>query len=144
LFDSGSPKRMRTRTTLYDTTPADARKGQESGGQEQTRKYAPRIDDKSLSKSGALSVRLNRRLTHFPIPITGRSRCGIHRWCCFEKFHSVVECEDCHARLCMDCYKLFHTTPDLPSEKESLRQSFTHEWSLKSDTSKKTKGSSTR
>jgi hypothetical protein len=135
-FDAGSEERLTTRRRTAATAASEK---QESGG----KRYAPRFNDKSLSEHGALSVRLNRGYTHYPIPITGRLRCGIHRWCGFEKFHSVVECEDCGVTLCMDCYKLFHTTPDLPSEKETLRISFTHESSLKSDSSNKKKVPST-
>ncbi len=102
-------KRMKrgTRTTTPTTTPADVSRKQ---GQ-----YTLRFDDKSLSEHGALSARLNRAFAHFPLPSTGRKRCGLHRWCGFEKFRFVVECKDCSAAPCVDCYKVLHTKTDLPS-----------------------------
>jgi hypothetical protein len=134
---SGSAKRMKrgTTTATPTTTPTNA-----SGKRGQ---YTPRFDDKSLSEHGALSARLNRAFTHLPLESVGRKRCGLHRWCGFERFRSVVECEDCSVALCIPCYKVFHTTPDIPSQKQSLRDSFIEERSSKKDGSQNKKAPTT-
>jgi hypothetical protein len=102
---SGSAKRMKRGTRT--TAPIDARK--------KRRKYSLRFYAKSLSECRALSARLNRAFTHFPLPSVGRKRCGLHWWFGFEKFEWVVESKDCSAAPCVDCYKVLHTKTDLPS-----------------------------
>jgi hypothetical protein len=100
---------------------------------------AVRFNDNTLAKDGALSIRLNRGFTHFPFEVSKRTRCGLHRWCGFEKFQSVVQCQDCEVPLCIACYVVFHTTTDLVSEKSSLQLTFKHEWSLKPEPNNKKK-----
>jgi hypothetical protein len=81
-----------------------------------------------MSQHGSYGeMRLNRAFTHFPIPVGGRVRCGLHRWCNVEKFGGVVECEDCKVVLCTACYKLFHTCDDMLAKKKQLIKQFHQE-----------------
>jgi hypothetical protein len=128
----GSAKRTRT-------SPSESSQ-QTKGGV----KHRVRFNDNTLAQHGALCMRLNRGFTHWPMEVTNRTRCGLHRWCGFEKFQSVVQCEDCEVPLCIRCYQLFHKTVDLVGEKSSLQATFTQEWSLKPEPNNKKKSSSTR
>jgi hypothetical protein len=128
---SHSPKRMRSSPGNDSSKKGDAGR-------------RVMFDDRTLTEDGVLGIRLSRAFTHFPTECTSRTRCGIHGWCGFEKFQSVVRCQDCHAALCIGCYQLFHMTTDLPSEKSKLLQTILrHERSLKGYSSNKKKAPST-
>ena len=34
--------------------------------------------------------------------------------------HCILICPDCNVSLCVDCYELFHTIPDLPAHKKEI------------------------
>ena len=109
-----SQKRMAT----DNLSPVDAGK----------KRRRAKVTDAAMSQQGSYGdMRLNRSFTHFPIPVSGRVRCMIHRWCNVEKFGGVVECEDCKVTLCLACYKMFHTCNDMMANKKELMQQFHQE-----------------
>jgi hypothetical protein len=87
-----------------------------------------KFTDAAMSKQGSYGdMRLNRAFMHLPIPVSGRVRCAIHRWCNVEKMGSLVECEDCKVVLCTSCYKMFHTCEDMLANKKELVKQFCQE-----------------
>ena len=102
-----------------------------------TAPLCPRVNDKSLSPNkGKLAHRLDLTLGHFPI--FPRSGNGVDRWVCQlhrqadRKIHgtkrgipsgarsNVMQCEFCGVRLCVKCWKIFHTCKNVEDEYENI------------------------
>ena len=93
-----------------------------------------RFSDASLDPwSGALKVRLNRNVPHWPsTPINDQNRnlpaCQLHRWASgIQKRANIAFCAECNVNLCLDCFQTYHVVYELPAEKEPLRCKFMRE-----------------
>ena len=88
-------------------------------------KRATAFTDDSLSPNGQLKIRLNVAADHYPIPPSStRARCALHRWVDNESLKQVMKCTTCNVHLCIQCYKLYHTVPDLISIKQHLKKKY--------------------
>ena len=69
---------------------------------------------------GALRCRLDRNLDHLPVENDKpHANCQLHFYLSKVKRRSkMMKCNTCNARLCIDCYKKFHTVPDLKTQKD--------------------------
>jgi hypothetical protein len=113
-----SSTRSQKRMATDILSPGDARK----------KRRRAKSTDAAMSQQGSYGdMRLNRAFTHFPIPVSGRVGCMIHRWCNVEKFGGIVEWEDCKFTLCLACYKIFHTCNNMLANKKELMQQFHQE-----------------
>jgi len=105
-----------------------------SSPEEKTTK-SPTVSDKSLARSGALRARLDHSLPHYPVhpskmSYKSKPRCAIHRWATNrqkERKSHVYCCRACQVSLCVDCFELFHESPDLVSKKDELCTKFMQE-----------------
>ena len=88
-------------------------------------KRATAFTDDSLSPNGQLKIRLNVAADHYPIPPSStRARCALHRWVDNESLKQAMKCTTCNVHLCIQCYKLYHTVPDLISIKQHLKKKY--------------------
>ena len=88
-------------------------------------KRATAFTDDSLHPNGQLRIRLNVAADHYPIPPSSmRARCALHRWVDNESLKQVMKCTTCNVHLCIQCYKLYHTVPDLLSIKQHLKKKY--------------------
>ena len=69
-------------------------------------------------------MRLDTTKCHLADKSKGRSRFSLHRWLVFETQRGITYCETCNVNLCKNCFKYFHVTPDIASEKKSLARKF--------------------
>ena len=88
------------------------------------RARATQISDTSLGPYGALSIRLDTTKSHFPEIAKNKARCSMHKWLGIETQKGITMCRTCNVNLCKDCFKLFHTTPNLVVKKEALKQKY--------------------
>ena len=78
------------------------------------------INDGAMQLNGNLKGRLDRCLDHLPTEkLSNRARCALHRWLGIETSAGLVNCMTCGVHLCMKCYRLFHTEPDLLGKKKT-------------------------
>ena len=88
-----------------------------------------KLTDESLkSKSFQFRLICSNEHTHLPIMVkNANSECQLHRWALNKvsrnasrtKKH-IAYCSDCKVKLCMICYKAFHTVQDLNTVKNEL------------------------
>ena len=84
-----------------------------------------RITEGTLAPKGALKVRLDRSLAHFPVPLRKKKgRCQLHRWCGYSYTNRCMDCEDCKITLCLGCWKKFHCDRRLAHNKKALEIEF--------------------
>ena len=83
-----------------------------------------KLDENVLKPDGALFMRLDTTKYHLADKAKGHSRCSLHRWLGFETQRGITYCETCNVNLCKNCFKYFHVTPDISSEKKSLSRKF--------------------
>ena len=79
-----------------------------------------KLDNNVLKTDGALFMRLDTTNCHLSDKERGNSRCSLHRWLGFETQRGITYCEACNVNLCKTCFKHFHVTPDIASEKKLL------------------------
>ena len=77
-----------------------------------------RIMDKFLGPWGPLRIRLDTTKPHLATKAKGRARCSLHRWIGIETQSQISYCETCNINLCTDCFKYFHVTEDILSQKQ--------------------------
>ena len=83
------------------------------------------VMDRSLAPGGSLQCRLDRHLDHLPYEKeSNRARCALHRWIGIETSSQLSNCVTCGVHLCSQCYRLFHTEPNLVAMKEKLRKKY--------------------
>ena len=80
----------------------------------------------TLRENGALKVRLDNSFAHTPVQPNGKpgQACQLHRWASRQVLtekekegnplpsgarKNVMTCETCHVKLCLACWKTFHT-----------------------------------
>ena len=88
------------------------------------------ISDTSLGPNGKLSKRLFDPIKHMPSECpsvlntkeskNARPKCQLHNW--FQRLSrdKIMYCKECNVNLCIDCYSLFHTEPNLVKMKTNL------------------------
>lgn len=83
--------------------------------------------DATLSnKNPIFSSRMDKFKSHFPANINytlSSPRCQLHTWATNSKVRKkaqVVRCQTCNVHLCIDCFEVFHVTPDLLQIKDKL------------------------
>ena len=84
-------------------------------------KRCMRITDASMHPySGSLRFRLDRGLSHFPLPVKKKhSNCQLHMWTHKIKYRKqMILCETCNVTLCVDCFKPFHVIPNLKNQED--------------------------
>ena len=87
-----------------------------------------RLNDASLDVGGHFKCRLDTTLDHLPVKTAGtNSRCALHKWVNIETQKQVMFCPTCNVNLCLSCYRLFHTKPNLLQMKESLSNKYNHQ-----------------
>ena len=99
-------------------------------------KRAPHLKDSALTNVvGVYSIghRLNRNLDHWPVEQEGRgSFCCMHRWAAdIATKNSTFKCSACGVALCIKCFKVFHTEPDLLAKKQELKELYCKETTTK-------------
>ena len=87
-----------------------------------------KLDDYVLNPDGALFMRLNTTNFNLAYKAKGYSRCSLHRWWVFDTQRIITYCETCNVNLCKNCFRYFHVTPDIESEKKSLARKFYEEY----------------
>lgn len=86
---------------------------------------AKHVMDRSLAPGGNSQCRLDRHLDHLLCKKeSNRARCALHRWIGIETSSQLSNCATCGAHLCSQCYRLFHTEPNLVAMKEKLRKKY--------------------
>jgi hypothetical protein len=90
---------------------------------------APKIEDKTLHPyTGALACRLSQHVAHFPVrsKLKVQPKCTLHRWATGGGLYRahVLECDQCKVCLCVDCFKVFHTEPDIVGIKGDLNRKY--------------------
>lgn len=88
--------------------------------QQGTKKHCKHVNDDSLDPTSSLCIRLDSTLDHLPDPANGRARCSLHRWLGIETQKQVSYCTVCNVHLCVRCYRIFHTVPDMSKIKDEL------------------------
>ena len=83
-----------------------------------------KLYDNVLKPDGALFMRLDTTKCHLADNAKGHSMCSFHRWLVFDTQRDITNCETCNMNLCKNCFKYFHVTPDISSEKKSLSRKF--------------------
>ena len=83
-----------------------------------------KLDNNVLKPDGALFMRLDTTKFHLADKVKGHSRCSLHRWLVFDTQRGITYCETCHVNICKNCFKYFHVTPDIASDKKSLAGKF--------------------
>ena len=79
------------------------------------------ITDGYLSDKTNREMRLNLCLGHLPEKVDKRAWCSLHRWAgSIKKGKDVIRCQVCKVNLCIPCYSLFHTEPDLNEIKNAI------------------------
>ena len=86
-----------------------------------------RIMDQFLGPWGPLRIRLDTTKPHLATKAKGHARCGLHRWVGIETQSQISYCETCNVNLCTDCFKYFHVTEDILSQKKSLQRKYEKE-----------------
>lgn len=82
-------------------------------------------NDFSLAPNGNLKGRLDTCLDHLPTEKEStRARCALHRWVGVETTSQLSQCNTCGVHLCIQCYRLFHTEPDLLKHKDRLKKKY--------------------
>ena len=82
-------------------------------------------NDSSLSPDGSLKERLDTCLDHLPSEKeSSRARCALHRWLGIETTSQISQCKTCSVHLCIQCYRLFHTEPNLVNQKNRLQKKY--------------------
>ena len=80
------------------------------------------INDKSLHHTSHLSkIRLDSSLPHYPQIGKRNASCALHRWLGHKTEKDVYFFSTCNVNLCVGCNKLFHTTPNILSIRNSLK-----------------------
>ena len=89
-----------------------------------TSKRGMRVTDATLAETGKLRICLNRCLDHLPEAAESKARCALHWWACKKKIEAqILVCLSCNVNLCVQCFALFHRTPDLVSMKQRIKNS---------------------
>ena len=83
-----------------------------------------KLDDNALQPDGALFMRLDTTKCHLEDNAKDHSRCSLHIWLGFETQRGITYFETCNVNLFKNCFKYFHATPDILSEKKSLSRKF--------------------
>ena len=79
------------------------------------------ITDASLDPCGGLRIRLDISQDHLCERPSKKTRCGLHWWAAnIRKESPIVRCPTCDVHLCVDCYGIFHRTPNLVRLKTKL------------------------
>lgn len=105
------------------------------------------VSDESLKPDGKYGKRLFDPIKHFPVDIPGlkyankdpltkktpQVKCNLHWWFGEQSRVKIMYCPECDIKLCIDCYKTFHTVTDLVGMKDKLQKRH-----LSSSTKKKT------
>ena len=86
-----------------------------------------KLDNNVLEPDGALFMRLDTTKCNLADKSRVLSRCSFHRWLVFETQRGITYCETCNVNICKTCFKYFHITLDISSEKESLARKFKKE-----------------
>jgi hypothetical protein len=81
--------------------------------------------DSSLAENGALRCRLDTTMSHLPSRKRGkRPQCALHNWIDARKNTDILYCQSCNINLCIDCYEIFHTVPNLVGTKRQLTNEY--------------------
>ena len=83
-----------------------------------------KLDDNALQPDGALFMRLDATKCHLADKAKVHSSCSFHRWLVFDTQSGITYYKTCNVNLCKNCFKYFHVTPDISSEKKSLSRKF--------------------
>ena len=86
-----------------------------------------KLDKNMLKPDGALFMWLDKTKCHLEDKAKGHSRCFLHISLGFETQRGITYCETCNVNLCKTCFKYFHVTLDIASEKKSLSRKFKKE-----------------
>ena len=95
------------------------------------------MTDASLLSTGLYGERLHDPINHFPVDVViekanknvtrKQPKCNLHSWYGGQDRQSrykMMHCLKCDVNLCLHCYTLFHTEPNLVKMKEELRQEY--------------------
>ena len=86
-----------------------------------------KLDNNTLKPDGALFMQLDTAKCHLADKSKGNSRFSFHRWLGFETQSVITYCETCNVNLYKTCFKYFHVTLDIASEKKLLARKFIKE-----------------
>ena len=79
-----------------------------------------KLYNNALKPDGALFMWLDTTEFHLADKAKFHSSCSLHRWLGFETQRGITYYKTCNVNLCKNCFKYFHVTPDISSEKKSL------------------------
>jgi hypothetical protein len=68
---------------------------------------------------------LDTTMSHLPSRKRGkRPQCALHNWIDARKNTDILYCQSCNINLCIDCYEIFHTVPNLVGTKRQLTNEY--------------------
>jgi len=121
-------KRQHAASDHHDARSTTSKKTSNLSQETPARLKAPRVNDNTLHPdSGSLRGRLNHiACFHCPeLSPNVQPCCSLHRWIFGRDVGSggqvkekVFLCSVCQVNLCIPCFKVFHTTPDLGEHKQ--------------------------
>ena len=79
-----------------------------------------KLDNNVFNPDGELFMRLDTTKCRLSDKARVHSRCSLRRWLGFETQRGIAYCETCNVNPCKTCFKYFHVTPDIASEKKLL------------------------
>ena len=79
-----------------------------------------KLENNTLNPDGELFMKLDTTKCHLADNAKGHSMFSLHRWLGFETQRVITYCENCNVNLCKTCFKYFHVTPDISSERKLL------------------------
>ena len=79
-----------------------------------------KLYNNALKPDGALFMQLDTTKYHLAYKAKCHSRCSFHRWLGFDTQKVITYRETCNVNLCKTCFKYFHVTLDIASEKRLL------------------------
>ena len=83
-----------------------------------------KLDDNVLKPDGSLFMQLDTTKCHLADKAKGHSRCSLYRWLVFRTHSGITYCETCNVNICKTCFKYFHVTLDIASQKKLLARKF--------------------
>ena len=83
-----------------------------------------KLDENVLKPDEALFMQLDTNKCHLADEVKGHSSCSLHRLLGFDTQRGITYCETCNVNLCKTCFKYFHVTPNIASEKKSWQGNF--------------------
>lgn len=92
----------------------------------------PKFTNNSLCRDGSLNCRLDKSFDHMPVVPPGKKDnwvCQLHRWAGSKvnggkippgSRNCVMHCKACGVNVCLQCWELYHSEPDLQPHIETI------------------------